>query len=225
VAQLIAHLPARHAALLFALAPSDCQTQVAQTLSRQLRVQISGQLLSSNRMSREEQDHVFAALDAARRGRPLPAPPPPAANTITDRGREFDAAGALSVLLTHVDPEDRRALFAPAFERSGGAPPLWFEEILHPEMLLKVPHELRADMLLELDLKALAAWSSIQRPAWQLSFAEGLPPSLQSALRANTAFDSRADQLRVARAGHNELVSAVKRLLARGKVSFWELVA
>jgi hypothetical protein len=226
VAQLIERLPPRHGALLFALAPRDTQSQIARTLPRDLRLRVAGQLLASNRISREEQDHVFAALDAARRGRPLPQAPTPLADAIRDRGREIEAAAALSVLLAHVEPVDRQALFAEAFERWKGAPPTWFEDILHPDMLLKLPPEMRGDMLLELDLKGLAAWCSVQQPAWQRTFVDSLAPSLQNAVRGqNRSLGSRADQLRLARSGHLELVSAVKRLLAQGRVSFWELVA
>jgi hypothetical protein len=227
LAQLIERLPPRHGALLFALAPSDSQNQLARTLSRELRLQVAAELLGSNRISRQEQEHLFAALDAARSGRPLPPAPPPAGNGISDRGRALDAAGALSLLLGHVDPEDRQALFTEAFERLAGAAPLWFEEILHPDMLLKLPGELRGDMLLELDIKKLAAWCSLRPPAWQRTFLDSLAPALQNAMRAQTssAFGSRAEQLRLARAGQGELVSALKRLLAQGRVSFWELVA
>jgi hypothetical protein len=227
VTQLIERLPLRHGALLFALAPGDCQDQVARVLPRERRLQISSELLSSNRISREEREYLFAALDAARTGRPLPPVPAAAANAITDRGQEVGAAAALSILLTHVEPEDRQALFAQAFERSGGALPRWFEDILHPAMLLKLPPELRGDLLLEVDIRGLAAWCSMQDPAWQRTFVDSLAPSLQNALRSrgNNAFASRADQLRLARAGHHELVSALKRLLAQGRLSFWELVA
>jgi hypothetical protein len=225
--QLIERLPRRSGALLFALAPADSQSQLARTMSRERRLQIAEQLLSSNRISREEQEHLFAALDAARSGRPLPEAPRAPASGITDRGRELDAAGALSLLLAQIDPEDRRALFAEAFERSAGAPPLWFETILHPDMLLRVPAELRGDLLLELDIKRLAAWCSLRPPEWQRVFLESLAPSLQNALRAQggSAFGSRGEQLRLARAGQGELVSALRRLFAQGRVSFWELVA
>jgi hypothetical protein len=226
VAQLIERLSPRHGALLFALAPRDYQGQVARSLSRELRLRVAGHLLAGNRISREEQDHVFAALDAARRGRPLPPAPAAASEAIRDRGREIDAPAALSVLLAQVEPADRQALFAEAFERWKGAPPAWFEDILHPDMLLKLPAELRGDMLLELDLKGLAAWCSVQQPAWQRTFVDSLAPSLQNAVRGqNRSLGSRADQLRLARSGHLELVSALKRLLAQGRVSFWELVA
>ncbi len=226
LAQLIERLPPRHGALLFALAPRDVQPEVARTLPREMRLRVAGHLLVSNRISREEQDYLFAALDAARRGRPLPSAPAPAAEAIRDRGRALDAAGALSVLLVHVDPADRRELFNEAFERWKGEPPAWFEDILHPDMLLKLPADLRGDMLLELDLKGLAAWCSVQQPAWQRTFVDSLAPSLQNAVRGqNRSLGSRADQLRLARAGQLELVSAWKRLLAQGRVSFWELVA
>jgi hypothetical protein len=48
---------------------------------------------------------------------------------------------------------------------------------------------------------------------------------MQNAVRANMAFSSPADQFRMARQGHDELVSAMKRLVAGGKVSFTEIVA
>jgi hypothetical protein len=226
LAQLIDRLPPRHGALLFALAPADAQSHLARTLARGMRLQIAGELLSSNRISREEQEHLFAALDAARAGRPLPAAPKPPADAIADRGREIDAAGALSVLLAQVEPEDRKALFEETYERSAGALPPWFEGILHPDMLLKIPGELRGDLLLELDIKRLAAWCSLQPPPWQNRFLDALAPSLQNALRAQSGsvFASRGEQLRLARAGHGELVVGLKRLLAQGRVSFWELV-
>ena len=53
---------------------------------------------------------MFEALDAARAGRSLPPPPRQPAIGIADRGSEVDAAGALSVLLPHIGPEERRAL-------------------------------------------------------------------------------------------------------------------
>ena len=164
VAQLIERLPPRHGALLFALAPGDCQDQVARVLPRERRLQIAGELLSSNRISREEREYLFAALDAARTGRPLPSVPAPAPNAITDRGREVGAADALSILLGA--PRARRPAGAlrAGLRAVGGALPRWFEDILHPAMLLKLPAELRGDLLLEVDIKGLAAWCSIQDP-------------------------------------------------------------
>jgi hypothetical protein len=92
-------------------------------------------------------------------------------------------------------------------------------------MILKLPNELQADMLLEVDVRGLAGWSSVQHPAWQESFLRRLAPAMQNAMRASMAFGSRSDQLRMARRGHNELVSAVKRLVAQGKLSFSDIVA
>jgi hypothetical protein len=88
-----------------------------------------------------------------------------------------------------------------------------------------LPDEVRSDLLLEVDLKELAGWSSVQHPVWQEGFLAKLAPSMQSAVRANMVFTSRAEQLRMARRGQQELVSAVKRGLARGRISFPELVA
>jgi hypothetical protein len=188
-------------------------------------LQVAGQLLSTNRISREERSHVFSTLEAARAGQSLPVPPVPGPFDIVDRGHEFDAAGALSLLFPQIDPDDRRELFSSALQRANGAFPAWYEDILYPDMLLKLPSELQADLLLEVDIKGLAGWSSLQPVAWQTSFLGGLAPSIQSAVRASMSFSSRADQLQMARQGRHELVFALKRLVARGKVSFAEIVA
>jgi hypothetical protein len=188
-------------------------------------MKVASHLLSSNRMSNEEQSYLFEALDAARAGRSLPSPPRPAPDAIRDRGHEFDAAGALSILFTYVGAEDRQALLTGMLKRSSGAFPSWYQDILYPDMLLKLPQDVQADMLLEVDPKVLAGWSSVQHPAWRESFISKLAPSMQNAVRANMAFSSPADQFRMARRGHDELVSAMKRLVAGGKVSFTEIVA
>jgi hypothetical protein len=225
IAHLIASLTPHHGALLFALVPTDFQHEVARTLSPELQMKLTSHLLLSNRMSNEEQSYLFEALDAARAGRSLPSPPKPAPDAIRDRGHEFDAAGALSVLLTYIGAEDRQALLTSMLKRSSGAFPSWYQDILYPDMLLKLPKDVQADMLLEVDVKVLAGWSSVQHPAWRESFISRLAPSMQNAVRANMAFSSPADQFRMARHGHDELVSAMKRLVAGGRVSFTELVA
>jgi hypothetical protein len=225
IAHLIESLTPRHGALLFALVPADFQHEVARTLSPELQLKVASHLLVSNRMSNEEQSYLFEVLDAARAGRSLPSPPAPAPDAIRDRGHEFDAAGALSILFTYVGAEDRQALLTGMLKRSSGAFPSWYQDILYPDMLLKLPQDVQADMLLEVDVKMLAGWSSVQHPVWRESFISRLAPSMQNAVRANMAFSSQADQFRMARRGHDELVSAMKRLVAGGKVSFTEIVA
>jgi hypothetical protein len=225
VAHLIERLPARSGALLFALLPNEGQHEVGRLLPHPRRLQVAGELLRSNRITKQDREHLFETLDAARSGMPFEQPPKPAAHEIADRGREFDAAGALSVLFQHIDNDDRRALFAHALEQFAGTYPLWYENILYPDMLLKLPSEIRSDLLLEVDIKGLAGWSSVQQPTWQESFIKNLAPTLQSAVKANMAFASRAAQLQQAQKGHDELVSAVKRAVARGKVSFSQMVA
>jgi hypothetical protein len=225
IAHLIESLTPHHGALLFALVPADFQHEVARTLAPELQLKVASHLLESNRMSNEEQSYLFEALDAARAGRSLPSPPRPAPDAIRDRGHEFDAAGALSVLLAYIGAEDRQALLTSMLKRSSGAFPSWYQDILYPDMLLKLPQDIQADMLLEVDVKVLAGWSSVQHPAWRESFISKLAPSMQNAVRANMAFSSSADQFRMARQGHDELVSAMKRLVAGGRVSFTEIVA
>jgi hypothetical protein len=225
VANLIGALPPRHGALLFALVPEDIQHEVTRALHPKLRAQLGSQLLLSNRVSSVERAHLFAALDAARKGLALPPPPPAVTNGIADLGREFDAPGALSVLFTHIEPAARKVLLEDAFTRWGDSFPFWYFNILYPDMLLRLPAELQADLLLEVEVRALAGWCSVHDPKWQEAFLTSLNSSLQKAVRTNMAFASRAEQLRMARRGHIQLVDAMKRIMALGKVSFVELVA
>ncbi len=225
VAHLIEKLPPRSGALLFALVPPDNQHEVARVLSSVLRLQVAGELLRSNRITRQDREYLFETLDAARSGLPFETAPEPGAHEITDRGREFDAAGALSVLFQHIEAAERTALFSHALERSSGTSPRWYENRLYPAMLLKLPNEVRSDLLLEVDIRGLAGWSSLQQPQSRDAFMGQLSQSLQNAVKANMAFASRAQQLSEARRGHDELVAALKRLASRGKVTFSQMVA
>ncbi len=225
VANLVEQLPPRNGALLFAVVPADCQLDVARILSRERRLQVAEQLLASNRINRADREHMFQTLDAARSGKPFPKAPLPAAHEIADRGREVDAAGALSVLLQYVDVQDRKALFDAALTRSSGVYPGWYDSILFPDMLMKLPQELRTDLLLEVDLKSLAGWASVQPATFQAPFMAGLSNTMQQALKANQGFQSRTEQWHLAASGREQLVQAMKKQLSRGRVSFSAMVA
>lgn len=222
IARLIDTLPPRYGALLFALAPSENQHEIARMLPPELRQRVAAQLLLSNRISKDETAHLFAALRAAHEGHSLPAAPED--GHLLDRGPTFDAAGSLSVVLPHIAQADRSSLFLAALQRSSGSLPLWYEEILFPDMLLKVPENLQTDMLLDVDIRALAGWYSLQDRAWQEGFVARLSPSLRNALLAAKAFGSRADQLTLARQGRVELATALQKLVARGQVAFADVL-
>jgi hypothetical protein len=219
--QMIEKLPPRQGALLFALSPLDRQDEVARLLPYPLKVGVAHQLLQSNRSSRQERAALFDAVGNAREGKPLKNGHHPMPDVV-DQGQEFDAATALSVLLSHLEDADRHALFEQAL--SGDGFPGWYENILSPQMLLKVPAEQRADLLLEVDVRGLAAWLSLQPPARRDALVNQLSASVQTALRASMTFGSRAEQLELARKGQGELVASVKRRIARGALSFPQLV-
>lgn len=222
LASLIEALPARHGALLFALAPAEYQHEVARIMTPELRNRIAEQLLVSNRISKDETASLFAALRAVRAGESIPSTQ--SAEGLVDMGREIDAAGALSVLLPHVEEEARSALFANVIARGGGALPDWHQQIVFAEMLGKVPEELQREVFLDVDIRGLAAWLSLQRTSWQEQFVRRLAPTMQQALRASMAFGSRADQLNLAERGRVELAAAVQRLVAHGRMSFADMV-
>ena len=107
---------------------------------------------------------------------------------------------------------------------SGDGFPGWYENILSPQMLLRVPKEQRADLLLEVDVKGLAAWLSLQPMARREALVGQLSTSVQTALTSSMTFGSRTEQLELAHRGQGELVASVKRRIARGTLSFPELV-
>ncbi len=221
VLTLMEKLPHRYAALLFALVPRDSQHDVARLMTPELRLATATQLLVSTRISKEESDFVFACIGAARDGRALPTPP---TGEVTDRGPSVDAAAALSVLLPHLPAADRPGLFLRALH-GGASAPQWFEDIFFGEMLTKLPKEMRSDLLLDVDVRGLAAWLSTQDLEWQRGFVSELSASMQNALRGNSGFSSRGEQLQLARRGHQEIIRALKTQYAKGRASFLALVS
>jgi hypothetical protein len=222
VVQMIEKLPPRQGALLFALTPMDRQDEVARLLPYPLKVGVAHQLLLSNRSHKHERAALFEAVGNAREGKPLKNGHAPPTSDVIDQGQEFDAAGALSVLLGHLEDADRRGLFEKAV--SGDGFPGWYERILSPQMLLKVPDSQRTDLLLEVDVKGLAAWLSLQPAARREQLVGPLSASVQNALKASMSFGSRAEQLELAKRGQAELVASVRRRIAGGALSFPELV-
>lgn len=214
-------LPHRYGALLFALVPRDAQYDVARIMPLPLRLSVAEQLLASTRISKEESAYIFACIGAAREGDTLPAPPK---GVVTDRGPSVDAAAALSVLLPLLPVEQRPGLFARALRGSTSAP-AWYEDIFYGEMLLRLEPEQRADLLLDVDVRGLAAWLSLQDQEWQRTLTGVMSPSMQAAIRANGSFSSRGEQHALARRGQQAIVVALKGQYARGKTSFSSLVA
>jgi hypothetical protein len=222
VLSLMQNLPPRFAALLFAIVPRDGQHDVARLMPTDLRLSVASQLLASTRISNDESAYVFSAVGAARDGKPLPAPPK---GLVTDRGPSVDAASALSVLLPHIPADERRSLFGLAMQRSGGQAPQWLEDVFFGEMLTRLPTEMRNDLLLDVDVRGLSAWLSMQDQEWRQAFVPQLAPSMQNALRNSGGFASRAEQLGLARRGHQELVTSLKSQYSRGRASFAGLVS
>lgn len=222
ICSLMEQLPSRFSALLFAIVPRDAQIDVARLLSPEVRLSVASQLLVSTRISKEESAFVFACVGAAMEGKALPPPPKSA---ITDRGPAVDAPTALSVLLPHIPGADRSALLVSALQQSGGNAPAWFEDIFFGEMLTQLDSELRSDLLLDVDIRGLSAWLSMQEQSWRQTFVGQLSPSMQNALRQNASFSSRAEQMQLGRRGHQDLVRALKGLYARDRTGFLKLVA
>ncbi|MFZ9886763.1 MAG: hypothetical protein ACO3JL_04600, partial [Myxococcota bacterium] len=222
VVALMGELPARYAALLFALVPRDTQYDVAKLLPPELRTLVAQQLFASSRMSKSEREYVFSSIHAAMEGN---APPPPPKDLVTDRGPAVDAASALSVLLPTIEAAARSALLAKVLQSGRGAAPRWFEDILFPEMLDRLEAEQRKDLLLDVDIRALAAWLSLQDGDWQRAFMQQLSATMQGALRNNAGFESRVEQVQLAQEAHKQITKALKTQYAKGRAHFVNLAA
>jgi hypothetical protein len=210
--ELIMHLSARPGALLFALSPADKQHEMSRLLLPRKVAELGEQLLQSNRMDRTETAYLFEVLTAARTDQPIPNPPKAG---MTDRGAHFDAAGALSVLLPLVNPTARAALFSAAIDRRHGSVPAWYRGIVYADMLLELPEEARADLLLSVDVDGLAAWLSLLEADTRERVLAGLSGSLRSAVAASSVFPNRTRQLALADRCRQDLASGYQRQLAR----------
>ncbi len=214
--RLMGTLPARAGALLFALAPSGDQQEMARLLSSSQAARSAEQLLQTNRMDRSETTWLFEVLDAARSGTEAPAPP---ALEATDRGTVFDAAGALSVLLGRLTSEQQASLFSGALERFNGTFPTWYQGILAADMLFILSEEARADLLLEVEVTQLAAWLSLLGADTQRRVLGAMPSSLRATVAA-ASFPSRSRQLAQAEQGRRALAVSFQRQLARANLAF-----
>jgi hypothetical protein len=220
VLALMQALPRRFSALLFALVPRETQFDVARLMPTSLQTAVAEQLLASTRISREESVFVFSCIEASLEGRALPKPP---AVAVTDRGPSVDAAAALSVLLPLLPAAARSALFTQALH-GGASAPNWYEDIFFGDMLERLEPEQRKDLLLDVDVRGLAAWLSMQDAEWQRQMLQSLSPAMQGAIRSNSTFASRGEQAAFARRGQEDITKALKGQYARGRASFLVLV-
>lgn len=218
---LIEGVPARAGALLFALAPAEVQHELVHLLAPGQMAAMAEQLLRSNRMDPAETGYLFDVLRGAGAGG---MPPVVAPADVSDRGFPFDAPGALSALLPHLDPADRAAVLARALDRFGGSLPSWYTEILVPDMLFRLDEESRADLLLGADAEALAAWLSVQDPSVSVHLLESAPAALRASVRSAPVSPSRARQVAQADRGRRELARGFQAQLARDRVRFEDVV-
>lgn len=224
ILRLTEALGPHYGALMLAMVPLDAQRGAVQIMTAESRVAFADTLLASTRISREETAYLFDVLRAAKSGTELPAPPAKNVRGVVDRGREIDAAGALSALLSRIDPAARALLFQRALQRFGGSLPQWYENIVYGDMLTKLRDDLKNDIVLDVEVGALAAWLSVQDPVWAETFAHTLPTSVQSALEASRASSASYEHLQLVRQGQHELATAMKKQAARGRLSFQGLL-
>ena len=222
VVDLLGVLPARSGALLFALSPGATQHEAVGLLSQRRLAELVEPLLRSNRIDPTEAEHLMGVLAALRAGEPLPAPPQ--RREVSDRGDEFGATAALSVLLPRLDPNTRAALVAAAAARGNGRLPTWVEGTLYGEMLLALDATSCNDLLLEVDVEQLAAWLKVQTPTAEAGLLGGAPNALRAALAGCPAPASPQAHHALAEGGRRALAAALRRRLLRSDVTFQALL-
>ncbi len=223
LADLVARLAPRHAALLNALAPAAMQHEAADLLTPAQCATIADQLLRSNRIDPTETDYLLQVLAAVREDAPLPAAP--AERPVSDRGTEFAAQAALSALLPGLAPDTRGRLFDAAAERLNGRLPTWVRGVLYPDMLLALDPTTRNDLLLEAEPQHLAAWLAAQPDPVARRLLDGAPTSLRAALSGQRTPDDPDALHALAHEGRLELSAALQRRTHRGGQALRALLA
>lgn len=218
---LMGTLPSRYGALLFALAPAAMQHEALGLLNQRQLHDTIGQLLRSNRMDSVETEYLLGVLGALRNGEALPTPP---SGPVSDRGAAFDAAGALSILLPRLDPGARAALINATTARHNGRLPSWINGTLYGAMLLHLSAETRADLLLEVDVPALAAWLAQQPDAVRSRLLDEAPVALQQAVIATPPPTAESEQFALADAARATLSEGLHGALHRDGVRFEALL-
>lgn len=221
LANLIESVPARAGALLFALAPTSEQREMVRLFTPNQTIHMADQLLRSNRMDPAETAFLFEVIQAARSG--SPAPDVATLGEVSDRGTQFDAVGALSVLLPRIAQTQRSALFGNLLQRFGGALPSWYRGIFLGEMLSALSSEAAIDLLLEVEVEPLAAWLSLQDSGTRTALLGQMPTALRASI-GGVSFSSPAERLAQAERGRRDLASGFQRQLARANVAFEDVL-
>ena len=219
---LLGAMPSRYGALLFALTPAAIQHEAVGLLNQNQIFQTVDQLMRSNRMDPVETAYLLQVLAALRGSEAIPAPPDQRA--VSDRGTQFSATAALSVLLPRLDPETRGSLVSATASRLNGGLPTWIKGTLFGEMLLKLDDETRTDLLLEVDVNALAAWLRVQTVTARDRLFDAAPSALRAALSGAAVPASQGEQHALANAGREALSEALQRRLIRGDIAFEALL-
>jgi hypothetical protein len=222
LADVLGAVPARYGALLFALSPEEMQHEATGLLTPAQMADTADQLMQSNRMDPAETRYLLEVLSALRDSTPLPAMPEP--RTVSDRGQEFGAAAALSVLLPRLSPEDRARIVQTTSHRAGGRLPGWLEGTLYGEMLLALDGETRTNLLLEVDVGQLAAWLQVQTERARAAILQRAPDALRAAITGRPAPGSTDELHALANEGRTALSEGIRRRLLGGTIAFTELL-
>lgn len=218
IRQLMNSLPKRLGAVLFSLISTSEQRSTALLLSEVERAACAGELLRSNRATRDELSAILTAARCVSEGKPVPAMN--AVSSASDHGQEINAAAALSVLLPMISAPQRKEVVKHGLLAHGGQPPDWMQYIFFPEMLLKLSADQRTSLMLNTDIASLAAWISEQSQSFRDAIKSAMPNSLANALSAAASGPRRDPAL-----ARNKLSENLVEEYTSQKLSWVELIS
>jgi hypothetical protein len=206
IVQLLGNQKPRIGALIFAFTSSSTQHEMVRLLSNRQVSELAIALLLSNRMDTGEAQKILNILsEDDNHEEPVESP------SVSDQGKVFDAASALSSLLAHVTPDQRSGILARAKTYFNGTFPLWYGDILYPDMLLSLHGDERTNIFLSVDVRLLAHWLSTQTPANKSALLKDVAPSLSRALASVMIAASRVERFIDAKQARLQMLKALRR--------------
>lgn len=224
LASLIARMPPRLGAILLSLAPSDFLGETSLLLEDVQRREMTLSLISSNRVSPAELSAVVSFVKSACSDSKLPENVAVRVASGVQHGRTMGVERVLGALLPRLSQAERKQVIEHEKARFGGTLPQWCLGIFYPEMLTRVPADMRNQMLLQLEPRELATWLTDVSTQVRVSVLREAPASLAAVLQSfGGPVAGEAATLAKAKV-QGRLVELMRREYAAGHVKFEDLI-
>jgi hypothetical protein len=102
--------------------------------------------------------------------------------------------------------------------------PAWHRDVFYSSLLMGLTHEARSDLLLSIDIPALAAWLTRLDPMAQAQLLESAPTALYTAIRAASIPSKPAQRAALERVARIALSRGFHAQLARNNADVEGLI-